>query len=80
MSPTEERMQRQVKLEISGMNCGHCVAAVRKALEWLDDVVIQSVSIGEARVAYAPDSISAEQITRAVTEAGFPATVAGNGQ
>jgi copper chaperone CopZ len=68
---------RQAKLEISGMNCGHCVAAVRKALEGLDGVEVDSVAIGSAAIRYDPTAASAERIRGAVAAAGFPATVAG---
>ena len=32
-------------LEIDGMTCGHCVAAVRKALQSLDGVEVEQVAI-----------------------------------
>lgn len=56
---------------IEGMTCGHCVAAVKKALEELGGVNVEQVSIGSATVSYGPGAASVEQMTQAVRDAGY---------
>lgn len=59
-----------IKLEIEGMNCQHCVKAVREELEKLK-VTINKVEIGSAELIYNPDEISPQKIEEAVVEAGY---------
>ena len=66
-------MQRAA-IAIEGMSCRHCVNAVRQALEKLDGVTIEEVSIGSATVAYDPEITPMERITQTVREAGYEAT------
>lgn len=63
-------------LNIDGMSCGHCVAAVRKALEHLDGVTVQQVAIGSATVEYDPAVASPDKIVEAVNDAGYTAAPA----
>lgn len=63
-------------LEIEGMSCGHCVAAVKQALETVDGVNVQSVSIGQALIAVPDDQRSLETIKDAVEDAGYVVTSA----
>lgn len=58
-------------MQIQGMNCAHCSARVKTALESLRGVTAE-VSLEEktARVK-CPASLDAEKLTNAVTEAGF---------
>lgn len=56
---------------IRGMNCDHCVAAVRKELSRLPGVVVRDVHIGTASVTYEPGKATREQIDAAIEEAGF---------
>ena len=62
---------RQLELDISGMNCGHCIARVTKALEAVPGVKIESVAIGSARVAFDPAVTTPEKVSAAVTESGY---------
>jgi copper chaperone len=59
-------------LTIQGMNCGHCVAAVRSALEDLPGVSVQDVSIGSAQIAFDDEHVSHDQISRALEMEGYP--------
>lgn len=68
-------MTEQVTMTIQGMSCGHCVASVRKALADVQGVEVKDVSIGSATVAYDPGRISPEQISEAVSDAGYEASV-----
>jgi copper chaperone CopZ len=60
-------------LKIDGMTCGHCVAWVKKALTGLEGVTVENVAVGSATVTHDPAATSAEQIARAVSDAGYPA-------
>ena len=63
----------KLELEIDGMSCGHCVAAVTEALGELPGVRVDDVRIGNAQVSYNPDRVSPEQIMLAVEDAGYTA-------
>ena len=67
---------REVDLAISGMSCGHCVAAVRDALEQVPGVAVQQVAIGTASVALDPASVSTATVVAAVQDAGYDARIA----
>ena len=60
-------------LRIDGMSCGHCVMSVRKALEGIEGVQVESVAVGTASVAFDPARASADAIVEAVNAAGYPA-------
>ena len=56
---------------IEGMSCGHCVMAVRKELSKLDNIKIDDIQIGKAKVEF-DESITQESlIINAIKEAGF---------
>jgi copper chaperone len=65
---------QSLKLEISGMSCGHCVKAVDKALAKVDGVTVQSVNVGEAAVSIDPALVTTQQLAEAVADAGFQLT------
>ena len=67
----------KLDLEIQGMSCGHCVAAVKEALGELPGVNVDRVDIGTAQVTYQPDQVSPEQIMLAVEDAGYSAHARG---
>ena len=56
--------------QIEGMTCDHCVAAVRGALESIDNAVVRSVEIGTAKVDAGPEA-TRERLVEAVEAAGF---------
>jgi len=63
----------KLELEIEGMSCGHCVAAVSEALKELPGVNVDRVTIGAAEVSCEPAQVSPEQIVLAVEDAGYNA-------
>jgi len=63
----------KLELEIQGMSCGHCVAAVSEALGELEGVDVEAVRIGSAKLNYRPEVVSPEQIVLAVEDAGYSA-------
>jgi copper chaperone len=67
----------KLELDIQGMSCGHCVAAVSEALRELDGVNVEAVRIGSASVDYKPDVVSPDQIVSAVEDAGYSAAAKG---
>jgi copper chaperone len=58
------------ELKIEGMNCNHCVMAVKKELSKLNLKLID-VSIGSAKIEYDESKLSKMEIENAVTEAGY---------
>jgi copper chaperone CopZ len=60
-----------LELEISGMSCGHCVNAVKSALQELDGVDVRKVEIGSATVDYDPERTSREAMESAIEDAGY---------
>jgi copper chaperone len=66
----------RLTLNIDGMTCGHCVAAVRKELAAVSGAEIENVTVGSATVKYDPRVTTPEQIVEAIDRAGY-AAVAG---
>ena len=59
-------------IKVKGMSCGHCAAAVTKALNNLDGVTDVQVDLGSGRVTYEIEApIPLEEIVRAVKAAGY---------
>ena len=58
------------QLRIEGMTCGHCVAAVKRALEAVPGVESAEVSLAEGRAKINGTALEAELIT-AVEEEGY---------
>jgi copper chaperone len=56
---------------IEGMSCGHCVMAVRKELSRLDNVKVDDVQIGKAKVEFDETRIQESIIINAIEEAGY---------
>lgn len=67
---------REETLQIEGMSCGHCVKAVRRALEDLEGVEVRTVEIGAAQIRYDPGEVDGSRIVEAIEDAGYtvPAT------
>ncbi len=67
---------REVELDVGGMHCAGCAAAVRRALE--DNAGVQTVNVnhqtGEVRVT--GDELHSDDLIRSVEAAGFEAAVA----
>ena len=67
-----------VALAITGMTCGHCVAAVKKALAAVPGVEAVEVALSPPRavVACDPSRTSLEMLTKATAEEGYPSSAA----
>lgn len=58
-------------IHIEGMTCGHCVLAVRRALERIPGITINDVTIGSAVVSLDETLVSPRQVEEAIREAGY---------
>jgi len=67
---------KQLKLDVSGMSCGHCVHAVREALGAVPGVRIEDVRIGSASVSFDDDKVTVGDLVDAVSNAGYEASEA----
>lgn len=67
---------KSVKLDVSGMSCGHCVHAVREALGAIPGVHVDEVRIGSASVTFDEGTVTVGAIVDAVGDAGYQASEA----
>lgn len=67
---------KQLKLEVSGMSCGHCVSAVRDALGAVPGVKVDSVSVGSASITYDENQTNVGELVDAIADAGYEANEA----
>ena len=58
-------------LHIDGMTCGHCVAAVTRALTAVNGVTVDTVTLGTATVHFDPTATTPTTITNAVQDEGY---------
>lgn len=65
---------KQVRFEVAGMSCGHCVHAVREALGAVDGVKVDDVSIGKATVSFDEGRVAVGALIDAVADAGYEAS------
>jgi copper chaperone CopZ len=68
-----------VKLWITGMTCGHCLAKVETALKGVSGVYSAVVDLpdGEAEVDFDDDQVTTTQLIGAVRHAGYDAKLGG---
>jgi copper chaperone len=64
----------ETRLSISGMSCGHCVKAVKAALEDIDGVTEAKVELTPGSAVVVHDgSVTPERLVSAITEEGYTA-------
>ena len=68
--------KERVTLAITGMTCGHCVAAVKKALAAVPGVGDVEVTLSPPRATVTVDSsmTTVESLTKATLEEGYPSS------
>lgn len=68
---------RIARLAVPGMNCTLCPLTVRKALERVPGVLEAKADLvtKTAQAKYDPDQVSAQALAKAVSDAGYPATL-----
>ena len=66
-----------IQLKVDGMSCGHCVRAVKEALEGVDGVNSAEVDLdkGSAQID-AAETIEAGKLIAAIQEEGYEARLA----
>jgi copper chaperone len=66
-------------LKIEGMTCGHCVAAVERALRGQEGVNNANVDLklGIAEIDFDEGSVEPEDLVTAVEEEGYTARISG---
>ena len=64
-------------LDVKGMTCAACPITVRKVLKRVPGVADAAVDLktGTAEVRFDPDRVQPDALAKALTGAGFPATV-----
>ena len=61
-----------MEITVKGMTCGHCVAAVTKALEELPGVSQVQVNLADGRVTFANTNlIPQEELAQVIKAAGY---------
>ena len=67
---------QEARMRISGMSCGHCKAAVEKALTGVPGVLQADVLLeeGVAVVAFDPGRVNVERLKKQVEDAGYTVT------
>ena len=65
---------RDFTVNIQGMSCGHCVAAVKRALETTAGVVVADVRIGAATGTFDEATTDLVRVTDAIEDAGYAVT------
>lgn len=67
---------KKMKLDVSGMSCGHCVHAVREALAAVPGVTVEDVRIGSVSVDFDETKVTVGDLVDAVADAGYEASQA----
>ena len=63
----------QITLKVEGMSCGHCKAAVEKALKGIAGVQGAEVDLDAkvVKVSYDADKTGKNDLAKAITDAGY---------
>jgi copper chaperone len=65
-----------VELNVTGMSCGHCKAAVEGALRKVSGVKAVQVSLEQGKAQIEGDQVDVQALIAAVIEEGYDAKVA----
>lgn len=61
---------KTIELSVQGMSCGHCVKAVKEALERVEGVLRAEVEIGRATIE-CDDAVARDVLAAALDDAGY---------
>lgn len=63
----------QEKINVNGMSCGHCTAAVEKALQALTGVekAVADLAGKNVVITYDPGQVSKEEMIKTIEEEGY---------
>ena len=76
ITPSAGAAATPLRLDVAGMSCGGCVAAVERALAAVPGVRVQQVAVGAASVALEPGT-PVDAVLAAVRDAGYDARIGG---
>ena len=62
---------KTVEIKIEGMSCGHCVMAVKKALNIVNGIKVEDVQIGKAVIQVDENTDALEKAINAIDETGY---------
>lgn len=65
-----------IKLNVSGMTCGHCEKAVSKALKNVEGVNDVQVNLSAGTASIEGDNVNTENLIAAVIDEGYGASLA----
>ena len=60
-----------IAFEVSDMSCGHCVSTITKAVMAADQAAKVEIDLGRRRVQIQPGHADVQQLSDAITEAGY---------
>jgi copper chaperone len=66
-----------IELNVTGMTCGHCKAAVEKALQNVSGVNTTQVDLASGKVSVEGEQVNTDALIAAVIEEGYSAQLAG---
>lgn len=61
----------EIRINMDGMTCQHCVMRVKKAIESLPGIQDVTVEIGTASVSFDASAIQQKEIEEAIVRAGY---------
>ncbi len=61
----------EIRFNIEGMSCQHCVMRVKKAIDALSGISSSDVEIGKAVIGIDESKVTKEDIEKAIIEAGY---------
>jgi copper chaperone len=67
-----------IQLNITGMTCGHCKAAVEGALKGVQGVSVVTVNLEAGKAEVHGERVNPDALVAAVTEEGYSASVTAN--
>ena len=60
-----------ITFQVDDMSCGHCVAAITRAVKEADGAAQVQVDLGSHRVSIEPSEADAKALADAIREAGY---------
>lgn len=62
---------KEVRFNIKGMTCDHCVEAVKEELYKLESVKIKEIEIGSATIEYDEEKVERIDLIEAIERVGY---------
>jgi copper chaperone len=71
----EKEHSMDIQLNVTGMTCGHCKAAVENALKGVEGVSIVTVNLEAGKAQVHGEHVNIDALVAAVIEEGYSASV-----